>query len=71
MKKEYYEKNLPPYLQLSLDTFKAGEQDEHCTMMDCYFSDLQASINCAEIEDLITPEHANYLRTECLGIIVQ
>lgn len=68
----YLERGLPDFLQQSVDNMKlsweridAGETDLH---WDIYWCDLSADINCAEVEQLITPRQANYLRREYLRI---
>ena len=62
---DYYEINLPTYLQISLDQWKYDERDN---LKDCFFEDLYSSINIAEIEDTITVNHAQYLRSRFLGL---
>lgn len=62
---DYYEINLPTYLQTSLDQWKYDERDN---LKDCFFEDLYSSINIAEIEDAITTNHAQYLRNRYLGL---
>ena len=59
---EYYEINLPEYLQHDLDAMKKGDEP-----YDCLWGELYGSINLAEIsEGVITPEHADYLRKKYL-----
>ena len=61
-----YEYNLPEYLQHDLDAYKDGLKTGS-TLMDCLWGELYGSINGAEINDqLITPEHAEYLRKKYL-----
>ena len=62
---DYYEINLPQYLQLSLDRWK---YDTRITLVDCFYDDLLGSINSAEADDEITIKHAQYLRSRFLGL---
>lgn len=64
--KTYLEYGLPPYLQHSLEQMKkswaiedSGEKDWH---WDIYWCELNADINCAEVDQEITHEQAAYLR---------
>ena len=67
-RKEYWECGLPPYLQHDLDAYKEGLAN-NSSLLDCLWCELYGSINGAEIDDqAITHEHAQYLRTEILGI---
>lgn len=68
--KAYLECGLPPYLQSSLNNMVAswkivdsGKKDYH---WDMYWSELNADINSAEIEQEISPEQAWYLREKYL-----
>lgn len=49
-KKEYYEVNLPPYLQHDLDAMKEGKYP-----YDCLWCELYGSINAAYPMRLISP----------------
>ena len=51
--KEYYEINLPGYLQHDLDAMKEGKWP-----YDCLWGELYGSINCAFIDGDITEDHA-------------
>lgn len=63
---EYYESGLPEYLQHDLDEYKKALVNGS-NLMDCLWCELYGSINVAEITDgVITPEHAEYLRTKYL-----
>ena len=69
---DYLEYGLPPYLQQSLKNMIAsweildkGEKDFH---WDLYWSDLNADINSAEVEQEISSEQAWYLREKYLRI---
>jgi transcriptional regulator with XRE-family HTH domain len=62
----YLEKGLPEYLQISLDNMKksweiedSGGTDLH---WDLYWCELNADINSAEVDRVISAEQANYLR---------
>lgn len=68
--KEYLECGLPPYLQKSLENMKkswaiedSGERDMH---WDIYWCDLNADINSAEVDRVISSEQAHYLRQKYL-----
>ena len=61
--KEYYEINLPGYLQHDLDAMKEGEWP-----YDCLWGELYGSINCAFIDGDITEDHAWYLREKYLDM---
>ena len=61
--KEYYEINLPGYLQHDLDAMKEGKWP-----YDCMWGELYGSINCAFIDGDITEDHAWYLREKYLDM---
>ena len=61
--KEYYEINLPGYLQRDLDAMKEGKWP-----YDCLWGELYGSINCAFIDGAITEDHAWYLREKYLDM---
>lgn len=68
--KDYLERSLPPYLQSSLENMIAswkvvdsGKKDYH---WDMYWSELNADINSAEVEQEISTEQAWYLREKYL-----
>ena len=61
--KEYYEINLPGYLQHDLDAMKEGKWPD-----DCLWGELYGSINCAFIDGDITEDHAWYLREKYLDM---
>ena len=61
--KEYYEINLPGYLQHDLDAMKEGKWP-----YDCLWGELYGSINCAFIDGDITEDHAWYLREKYLDM---
>ncbi len=62
----YLEKGLPKYLQISLENMKkswkiedSGGSDLH---WDLYWCELNADINSAEVDQVISKEQADYLR---------
>ena len=61
--KEYYEINLPGYLQHDLEAMKEGKWP-----YDCLWGELYGSINCAFIDGDITEDHAWYLREKYLDM---
>ena len=68
--KGYLECGLPPYLQTSLDNMKkswaiedSGKKDYH---WDLYWCELNADINAAEVDQVISSEQAWYLRKKYL-----
>ena len=61
--REYYEINLPAYLQHDLDAMKEGKWP-----YDCLWGELYGSINCAFVEEDITEDHAWYLREKYLDM---
>ena len=61
--KEYYEINLPGYLQHDLDAMKEGKWP-----YDFLWGELYGSINCAFIDGDITEDHAWYLREKYLDM---
>ena len=61
--KEYYEINLPGYLQHDLDAMKEGKWP-----YDCLWGELYGSINCAFVDGDITEDHAWYLREKYLDM---
>lgn len=71
--REKYETNLPEFLQIDLDMYKQAQRDirngKEVSLIDCYYCELQSSINVCEVERIITPEHAWYLREKYLGLV--
>lgn len=66
----YFEYGLPEYLNVSLcnmktswDIIDSGKRD---SMWDLYWCELNADINSAEVDQLITSEQASYLRIKYL-----
>ena len=71
--RSYLECGLPEYLQESLELMKrsweivdSGGTDLH---WDCWFCNLQADINSAEVDGLISSEQAWYLREKYLRMV--
>lgn len=70
--KSYLEVELPWYLEHSLNVWKEylkreekGIKDD---LWDCYWCELNADINSAEVEQEITTEQAWHLRIKYLGM---
>ena len=61
--KEYYEINLPVYLQHDLNAMK-----ERKYPYDCLWCELYDSINCAYLDGDISEDHAWYLREKFLNM---
>ena len=66
----YFERGLPPYLQISLENMiksweieDSGQRDMH---WDIYWCELNADINSAEVDQIISSEQAWYLRKKYL-----
>ena len=70
--RSYLECGLPPYLQESLEMMKkawaAEENGSNDLRFDCYYCNLQADINTAEVEGEISSEQSWYLRENYLRI---
>lgn len=66
--KEYLKKDLPKRLELSLISYKKAldkvKKGEHYLQLDMDYCELQSDINVAEVEQMITPEQARYLRSK-------
>lgn len=70
VRKDYLERGLPAYLQSSIkhmaaswEIMDSGKEDYH---WDLYWSELNADINSAEVEQEISSEQAWYLREKYL-----
>ena len=61
----FYDKNIPEFLKTSITNYKNSVKKES-SLVDCYWDELNSSINVAETEHLITKEQANYLRNKYL-----
>lgn len=60
--KPEFERNLPDFLTECLKKLKTCKND----LYDCYWCEVNSSINVCEVENLISKEHANYLRNKYL-----
>ena len=71
--RSYLECGLPPLLRESVDAMIAAweklDRGEVYLHWDCDFCNLQADINCAEVDQVISSEQAQYLREKYLRII--
>ena len=71
--KTYLEYGLPEYLQISLDnmkkTWKILDSGIRTNTWDLYWCELNADINSAEVDELITHEQADYLRRVYLRMV--
>ena len=67
---ERLEKGLPPYLNESLKNMKASwkriDNGEKDLRWDLYWCELNADINSAEVDNVISHEQADYLRKKYL-----
>ena len=65
-------RGLPPLLRESVDAMIAAweklDRGEVYLHWDCDFCNLQADINCAEVDQVISSEQAQYLREKYLRI---
>ena len=68
--KSYFERGLPEYLEISLSNMKeswkiedSGKRDIH---WDLYWCELNADLNSAEVDGVISSEQAWYLREKYL-----
>ena len=67
----YLELHLPEYLQTALNQFLEGKKKYEkggYFRFDCDMDFLNASINCAEVDNEISSEQAWHLRGKYLGI---
>ncbi len=65
--KPAYETDLPPFLQQDIDFLK-DKRNKKSPVYDCYLCEANSSINVCEVENLISKEHADYLRKKFLNI---
>jgi hypothetical protein len=63
--KEFWEDHLPGWLK---DSIRQYRELENTSLWDCGYCGLQSDINVAEVEQLISPEQAWYLREKYLGL---
>lgn len=70
--KDWRECGLPPLLEESIEQMKKAweklDNGEEYLRWDCEYCNLQTDINVAEVEQMITPEQAWYLREKYLRI---
>ena len=68
----YFERDLPPFLKESIKAMQEAweklDRGEKYYRWDCDFCNLQSDINSAEVNLLISPEQAWYLREKYLRI---
>lgn len=64
---EYWENNLPPYLQHDINALIEGKKKQ-VLYLDCLFDEVYGSINSAYYDGCITKEQADYLRQKYLGM---
>ena len=62
---ESYEYGIPHWLTESIDEYNKGKDS---SVWDCLYCQLQADINVAEQENLISSDQAWYLREKYLGL---
>lgn len=60
-----YEENLPPFLKSGISKLKKY-RNQDVSLIDCYYDELNSSINVCEVENLISHDHAEYLRNKYL-----
>ncbi len=60
-----YEKNIPLFLSESIENIKKAKKKKS-SLIDCYLDEANSSINVCEVENLISKEHADYLRKKYL-----
>lgn len=64
---EMMERSLPRYLRDDIDALLKGIED-HSTLWDCLYNEVQGSINLAFYGHEISQEQADYLRKKYLGM---
>lgn len=60
-----YEKNVPTFLLESIENLKTAKKKKS-SLLDCYYDELNSTINVCEVENIISNDHANYLRKKYL-----
>lgn len=63
--KDYRECGLPEWLEESIQNYENGKNS---SVWDCLYCELQADINAAEVDQMITSEQAWFLREKYLGL---
>lgn len=67
MFEEYWESNLPPFLQHDIDALLEGKRKQ-VLYVDCLLDEVYGSINSAYYDGSISKEQADYLRQKYLDI---
>lgn len=65
LSKTYLECNLPKYVQHDIEQLIVG-REKNSSLLDCMECELQASINSAEVDLVISTLQAMYLRAKYL-----
>ena len=60
-----YERNIPIFLSEEIAELKSAKR-KNSSNLDCYYDELNSSINVCEVENIISKEQADYLRTKYL-----
>lgn len=60
-----YERNIPEFLSEEIARLKSAKR-KNSSSLDCYYDELNSSINVCEVENIISKEQADYLRTKYL-----
>lgn len=60
-----FESSLPQFLLESINNLKKAEK-EGSSLLDCYLDETNSSINVCEVENLISKEQADLLRSKYL-----
>jgi len=63
-----YEYGLPPFLEDGIKNLKKYKRNK--SLYECYYGEVNSSINVCEVDNLITKEQATYLRKKYLGELV-
>ena len=58
---------LPEYVKHDIEALCKEYDKEKSSVLDCWYNEVQGSINSAEADDVITFEEAKYLRMKYLG----
>ncbi len=60
-----YEENMPDFLFESIKIIR-DKRNQNSPLFDCYLDEANSCINVCEVENLISKEHADYLRNKYL-----
>ena len=63
--KPEFDRNIPSFLYESINNLKKTNRKK-CDIRDCYLLEVNININICEVENLISKEHADYLRRKYL-----